>query len=141
MKNKTIFFYGILLILIVSLWYMFLYTPRYNGLISSVGTHVFSHRGLGDFAPDNSLSGAVRAIKDGFDGVDVDAQLTQDGQIVIFHDLSIDRLTTGSGKVESKTLKELIQFDLAKKYQPINTINWSDSYVASFEEFVQEITP
>ena len=141
MKNKTIFFYGIMFLLILGLWYIFFYTPKYTGLIVPTGTNIFSHRGLGNFAPDNSLSGALQAIRDGFYGVDVDAQLTRDGQIVIFHDLSIDRLTIGSGKVASKTLEELTQLDLAKKYQSVNMVNWTGSYVSSFEKFVQDVSP
>ena len=58
-------------------------------------TLVFGHRGFGDHAPDNSLYAVERAIDAGVDGVDVDGQFTRDSELVIFHDLSVDRLTAG----------------------------------------------
>jgi glycerophosphoryl diester phosphodiesterase len=66
----------------------------------------------------------------------MDAQLSSDGTIVIFHDLSVDRLTEGIGKVESKTLAELKTLDLSIKYGH----GFSHAYVATFEDFVQAIS-
>lgn len=122
------------------LLYLFFYTPHYTGLIQTPDTpYVFAHRGLGDFAPDNSLSWAKKAVQDGFYGVDVDAQFTKDKQVVIFHDLSVDRLTHASGKVASKTLVELTGLDLGEKYTSSTWETWTGSYVASFEDFVKVI--
>jgi glycerophosphoryl diester phosphodiesterase len=131
-----------LVLIIVWLMYMALYEPRYNGqLVSKESNKTFSHRGLGNYAPDNSLVGAKIAVETGFDGVDVDGQMTKDGEIVIYHDLSINRLTTSTGKVNKKTLAELRALDLGTKYTSLDGKKWDGSYVASFEDFVREITP
>ena len=90
-------------------------------------------RRFGDYAPDNSLVGAKLAIDNHMDGVDMDAQLSSDGTIVIFHDLSVDRLTVGTGKVQSKTRSELQSLDLATKYGQ----GFKNAYVATFEDFVE----
>src|SRR5438045_975014 len=85
----------LLIIVIGSCWYVFFYVGPYHGLIVSSGhTLVFAHRGFGNYDPDNSLVGAQMAMGQGMDGVDMDAQQTSDKEIVIFHDLSVDRLTT-----------------------------------------------
>lgn len=123
--------------------YIFCYVPQYSGLLKAQHTAVFSHRWLGDFAPDNSLSWALIAMRDWFDGIDVDGQLTKDHQIVIYHDLSVDRLTVSHGKVNSLTLDQLTPLDLGTKFHSWDGtgMNWSWVYVASFEDFVREITP
>src|SRR5437667_9360577 len=69
------------------------------------------------------------------DGVDVDGQLTRDGEVVIFHDLSVDRLTSGVGRVRDKTRDEMLTLDLGPKYDP--TIR--GAYVRTFEDFVSTV--
>lgn len=124
--------------------YLFVYEPGYRGDIDAEVEQplVFAHRGYGDRGPDNSLAAAERAMTTGVAGVDVDGQLTKDGRIVIFHDLSLDRLTDREGKVADYTLAELKELDLATKYnaeQPDS--DYEHAFVASFEEFVEAITP
>lgn len=65
------------------------------------------HRGFGTLAPDNSLAALRMALESGVDGVNLDAQLSADGHVVVFHDLSVDRLTDGTGRVRDLTLAEL----------------------------------
>ena len=64
----------------------------------------------------------------------MDGQLTRDGKIVIFHDLSVDRLTGGTGRVSEHTLEELTKLDLAPKFKP----GMTGAFVAPFEEFVEQ---
>ncbi|MFX1299510.1 MAG: glycerophosphodiester phosphodiesterase, partial [Promethearchaeota archaeon] len=47
------------------------------------------------------------AITWGADGIECDVQSSHDGEMVIFHDPTLDRLTNGSGLVAERTLKEL----------------------------------
>jgi glycerophosphoryl diester phosphodiesterase len=114
--------------------YCFLYEPSYRGKLVTPPQRplVFAHRGFGDLAPDNSLYAVERALAAGMDGVDVDGQLTRDGELVIFHDLSVDRLTSGTGRVSDKTRDEMLALDLGPKYD--STI--LGAYVRTFEDFV-----
>ncbi len=139
---KTTKTWSILLAAVVLFWFVAYYEPEYNGSLNAkVSTKVFAHRGLGNHAPDNSIAGAKVAVADGFDGVDVDGQLTKDGEIVVYHDLSVDRLTAGTGKVGELTLAALRELDLSKKYKATENKQWDGSMVASFEDFVREVTP
>ena len=142
MKSKKKILLGIVILGSVLVGYMMFYEPKYTGsLQSSDSVKVFSHRGLGNYAPDNSLIGAKTAVEEGFNGVDVDGQITSDNEIVIYHDLSVDRLTSSTGKVNQKTLSELRTLDLNLKYVSPNGRRWGGAYVSSFEDFVREITP
>jgi glycerophosphoryl diester phosphodiesterase len=99
--------------------YFFGCEPSYTGTLVVHTPHplVFAHGGFGDQAPDNSLLALEHALDVNMDGVDVDGQLTRDGELVIFHDLSVDRLTSGSGRVSDKSLKEMLALDLGPKYR------------------------
>jgi glycerophosphoryl diester phosphodiesterase len=122
--------------LLVGAWYLFVYEPSYGGLIRPASkTLIFAHRGFGNYAPDNSLAGALLAMRAGMDGVDMDGQLSADGELVIFHDLSVDRLTGSTGRVNGKTLRELLALDLGPKYGH----GFTHTFVATFDDFVKSI--
>lgn len=125
------------LALLVGVAWLFGYEPRYRGslVVRPARPLVFAHRGFGDHAPDNSLVAVERALEAGMDGVDVDGQLTLDGELVIFHDLSVDRLTSGEGRVRDKTLAEMLALDLGPKYES----TMRGAYVRSFEDFVRTV--
>src|SRR3989344_3249803 len=126
-----------IIVVILGLSYFFLYEPDYRGLIQKQDrVLVFAHRGFGNLAPDNSLVAAKLAMQNDMDGVDVDGQFSADNELVIFHDLSVDRLTIGTGKVNSKTVAELLKLDLATKYGK----GFENAYVTTFDDFVKEVT-
>jgi glycerophosphoryl diester phosphodiesterase len=128
----------IVVLLLAGSWYLFVYDPTYSGPIKiPAKTLVFAHRGGGFYWPDNSMLGAQDSMAQGFSGVDMDAQLTKDGQIVIFHDLSVDRLTDSTGRVSDKTAAEMLALDVAPKFKP----GMTGAYVDTFEDFVKKISP
>ena len=125
------------LVLALGAAYLFGYEPRYSGTLVDrpSRTLVFAHRGFGDHAPDNSLYAVERALEAAMDGVDVDGQLTRDGEVVIFHDLSVDRLTSDTGRVSGKTLKQMLALDLGPKFKP----PMRGAQVRTFEDFVRTV--
>ncbi len=135
-KRKKLILLSILGILIIILSYLFLYEPTYSGpIITNEKILVIAHRGFGLHAPDNSLVGAKLALANGLDGIDVDGQITADGELVIFHDLSVDRLTNSTGHVSGKTLAELKSLDLGPKFNE----SFRGAYVATFEDFLTTV--
>jgi glycerophosphoryl diester phosphodiesterase len=110
------------------------YEPAYSGTLVPTSTRpiVLGHRGLGDAAPDNSLVATERALTLGLDGVDVDGQFTRDSVLVIYHDLSVDRLTNDTGRVASKTAAQMLALDLGPKAK----IPMTGAPVRTFEDFV-----
>ncbi|MGH2318955.1 glycerophosphodiester phosphodiesterase family protein [Planococcus sp. SE5232] len=71
-----------------------------------------AHRGLWNPAPENSLPAIQNCIDHTIYLIELDMQLTKDGQIVLMHDSTVDRTTNGSGEIEQLTLKEIKQLSL-----------------------------
>ena len=63
------------------------------------GVIVAAHRGDWRNFPENSLEGIESAIKMGVDIVEVDLQRTSDGVLILMHDPTLNRTTTGKGKI------------------------------------------
>ena len=73
---------------------------------------VVAHRGDWRNFPENSLEAIDNAIKMGVDIVELDIQRTQDGQLIVMHDASLDRTTTGKGKIANCTLDSIRKLNL-----------------------------
>ncbi len=73
---------------------------------------VVSHRGDWRNYPENSIRAIESVIDAKVDVVEIDVQLTRDSVLVLCHDTTIDRTTTGSGKVGDLTLEEIKGFTL-----------------------------
>ena len=76
---------------------------------------IFAHRGFSLQYPENTMTAFRKALEAGADGIEMDARLTQDGQIVIMHDPTIDRTTNGKGKVRNMLLQEILGLDAGIK--------------------------
>ena len=78
---------------------------------------VIAHRGSGVGPFENTLHGMQMAIEWGADGIECDVQSSRDGELVVFHDATLDRLTNGSGLVAEHTLKELKRLQVGEGEQ------------------------
>lgn len=79
---------------------------------------VLAHRGASRHAPENTLAAFTLAADQGADGIELDAKLTRDGSIVVMHDATVDRTTTGHGRVSDLTLSEIKALDAGSKFGP-----------------------
>ncbi len=68
---------------------------------------VVAHRGDWRNAPENSLQAIKNCIEMGVDMVEIDVRKTKDNQLVIIHDKTLERTTTGKGLVSEWTLDSL----------------------------------
>jgi glycerophosphoryl diester phosphodiesterase len=88
---------------------------RLDALFNQKNHNIFvtAHRG-GDWRndPENSLQSLKRAGALGVDIVEMDLKRTKDSQLVLMHDKTLDRTTTGSGPVSEHTLDELQRLTL-----------------------------
>jgi glycerophosphoryl diester phosphodiesterase len=82
--------------------------------MAPVGLSVIAHRGASGTAPENTLAAFRRAAELGAHMVELDAQLTRDGEVVVMHDWTLDRTTDGHGKVASRTLAEIRRLDAGR---------------------------
>jgi glycerophosphoryl diester phosphodiesterase len=80
--------------------------------------HVCGHRGHSSGAPENTLA-ALRAAKAaGATTAEIDVVLTQDDQIVLAHDLILDRTTNGKGLIGGMTAAEIAALDAGSWFGP-----------------------
>ncbi len=70
---------------------------------------IFAHRGANSFAPENSIPAFEAAIRIGCDGIEMDVRLTASGDIIIFHDRRLNRMTGCRGNVHQMTLSQIRQ--------------------------------
>lgn len=80
-------------------------------------TQIIAHRGYSSKFPENTMLAFHEAEKIGADGIELDVQLTKDGEMVVIHDESIDRTTNGSGFVKDLTFKEIRQYTANYKHK------------------------
>ena len=83
-------------------------------LLSGDRNYVFvaMHRGDWRNFPENSKGAILSSIRLGADIVELDVHRTKDGRFILNHDLTLDRTTTGKGKVGDLTLAEIKKFKM-----------------------------
>ncbi len=79
---------------------------------------VASHRATHIAYPENSIAAMKESIRIGVDIIETDVRETKDGVLVIMHDKSIDRTTTGKGNVADLTYAQLQQYFLLFNGKP-----------------------
>lgn len=79
-------------------------------------TLVWAHRGACAYAPENTLVAFQKAIEMGADGIELDVQMTKDGELVVVHDETLERVSDGTGWVQDYTYTELKQFNFNKNF-------------------------
>lgn len=76
----------------------------------------FAHRGFSAKFPENTMLAFQKAMEAGCDGIELDVQLSKDGELVILHDEALKRTTGAVGYVWEYTLAELKKLDASGKY-------------------------
>ena len=74
---------------------------------------ILGHRGASSDAPENTLTAFRLAMDQGADGVELDARLCGSGEVVVFHDERLERLTGASGRVVDTSWAKLSQLEVA----------------------------
>lgn len=72
---------------------------------------VVGHRGAAGLAPENTLASIRAAAALGVRWVEFDVKLSRDGQVILFHDDTLERTTNGSGLVEDALMAHLETLD------------------------------
>ena len=77
-----------------------------------------AHRGHSIAYPENTLEAYRKAIELGVEMIECDVNITRNGTLVMMHDSTLDRTTTGSGRVSASTWEEIQQLDAGGKFKP-----------------------
>lgn len=79
---------------------------------------MIAHRGASGTRPENTLAAFRHAEALGAHMVELDVQLTRDGEVVVMHDWTLGRTTNGRGRVARRTLAEIRQLDAGGWFAP-----------------------
>jgi len=72
---------------------------------------IIGHRGAGGYVAENTLASFSEALRRGVDMVELDVYRCASGELVVIHDDTLERTTTGKGQVGEKNLAELRVLD------------------------------
>ncbi|NOH24752.1 glycerophosphodiester phosphodiesterase family protein [Vibrio europaeus] len=93
---------------------------------------IVGHRGVAGRYPENTKSSIEAAIDLGLKWVEVDVQPTNDDQLVICHDHTINRCSNGSGRIDKLTLKQLKQYDFGAWFKA----EFANQHLLTLEELL-----
>lgn len=82
-------------------------------------TQVHAHRGASAVAPENTLAAFRAAADAGAGWVEFDVTQLADGEVVVFHDPTLDRCTDASGSVQALRSADLSGIDAGAKFGPV----------------------
>jgi glycerophosphoryl diester phosphodiesterase len=68
---------------------------------------IMAHRGSPEEAPENTIASFALALSQGADVLETDLRFTRDDEIVLIHDPTVDRTTSGSGAVAEMSVTEI----------------------------------
>jgi glycerophosphoryl diester phosphodiesterase len=79
---------------------------------------VYAHRGGAALRPENTIAAFDNGLAVGADGLELDVRLTRDGAVVVHHDDTLERTTSGRGRLGACTTDELRSVDAGYWFKP-----------------------
>jgi len=113
----------LLLVIIVAVVYIFLIMPRVTDRadMDFVSTD-YAHRGLwNEIYPENSIAAFAHAVHCGY-GIELDVQLSRDGEIMVFHDYDLSRMCGVKKRLSSLSAAELSTLRLSGSAYTVPTL-------------------
>jgi glycerophosphoryl diester phosphodiesterase len=100
-----------------------------------------AHRGASGYAPEHTLTSYKMGEQMHGDYIEIDLQMTKDGQLIAMHDETLDRTTNGTGQVKDHTLAEIKQLDAGswfnEKYPHMAKPEYAGLKVPTLDEVFQ----
>ncbi len=75
---------------------------------------VSAHRGASESHPENTLAAIRAAVAAGAQQIEIDVRSTADGELVLMHDIRVDRSTDGHGEVAQLALEQIRKLDAGR---------------------------
>ena len=79
---------------------------------------MYAHRGGAALRPENTIASFDYGLSLGADGLELDVHLSRDGIVVVHHDATLERTTSGRGRISALTADELARVDAAHWFRP-----------------------
>ena len=98
---------------------------------------IYAHRGDSAYAPENTLSAFLLANTMGAQGIELDVQLTRDGQVAVMHDEVLKRTTREKGLLRDYTLEQLKRMDAGSHF----SLNFQGEKIPTLVEVIYFLKP
>lgn len=95
---------------------------------------VVAHRGASGYAPENTMAAFKKAIELKADYIELDVQMTKDGELVVIHDTDVARTTNSTGEVREFTYQDLKKLDAGQWFH----IKFSGQRIPTLQEVINE---
>lgn len=103
---------------------------------SGAPPYVIAHRGISAKAPENTLASfKMAAAISGVDMIELDVRLTKDEEVIVLHDQTLQRTSTGNGLARRYAFYEIRRFDAGSWFHPA----FSQSRIPTLAEVLQTI--
>lgn len=139
-QKRTVRFSSLFLF---SLLFCTLGIPLQKAYAQDKAVQLFAHRGGAHEQDENTLQAFQNSYEKGLRGFETDVRISKDGQLIISHDASLDRMTTSQGIVEEMTAAELRKVK-TKKGNPLLFLDDLLAYFADkpvYLEFEMKTNP
>ncbi len=86
---------------------------------AGLGPYVVAHRGISGKVPENTLAAfALACDTRGIDMIELDVRLSKDEEVIVLHDRTLQRTSTGNGAARHYTVAEIKEFDAGSWFNP-----------------------
>lgn len=93
--------------------------------------YVIAHRGISGKAPENTLAAFARACETpGIDMIELDVRLSKDDEVIVLHDRTLQRTSTGNGAARHYSTTEIRELDAGSWFDP----SFSKERIPTLEE-------
>jgi len=94
-----------------------------------------AHRGFSSQYPENTILSFQKALDLGVKRLELDLQVTRNGELVVLHDRTVNRTTDGTGATSDKSLEEIKALDAGSWLSP----DFAGNRIPTFEEVLVEL--
>ena len=109
------------------------YIGEHNIFSNGNGIKYIGHRGIGALAPENTLPAFELAGKLGFWGAECDVRTTSDGNWMVLHDDTVNRMTNGTGKIKDISIAKVQALNIVSGK---NIARYKDIKIPKLEEYL-----
>lgn len=96
---------------------------------------IIAHRGASGYAPENTRASILKGLELDCDGFEIDVQLTNLGEVVVFHDFSLERITSKISYIKDENLQDLKKMDIGSWFSK----EFKDEKIMTLEELLDLI--
>jgi glycerophosphoryl diester phosphodiesterase len=98
--------------------------------------YIIAHRGISAKSPENTLASfELAASVSGIDMIELDVRLSKDEEVIVLHDRTLQRTSTGNGPARNYSMDEIRKFDAGSWFHPL----FSNQRIPTLCEVFQQV--